>query len=123
MAVDEFNFKIKAAPTGAVAFRTREATMGNGFTQSIGDGYNNVVQSWNIAVFGSYMVNNAPCGPIGDYAAAKAFLMSKKGFKSFTWTPPGETEQIRVRCKSFSVNPIGNNLYTMSGKFEQVFYP
>ena len=45
MAVDEFNFRIKAAPTGAVTFRTRDATMGNGFTQSIGDGYNNVVQS------------------------------------------------------------------------------
>lgn len=119
MAVDEFNFKIKAAPTGAVKFRTRDAEFGNGFGQSVGDGYNNKVQSWSVSVFGS--LQGGACGLIGDYAAAKEFLESKKGFKSFTWTPPGETTQIRVRCKEFSVNQIGNGLYTMSGRFDQAF--
>lgn len=122
MAADEFGFKVKAGPTGSVRFRVREATFGNGFTQSIGDGYNNKVQSWSISVFGSKTTpGGTPCGLIGDYEAAKAFLELKAGWKSFTWTPPGESVQIRVRCKEFSVNPIGNNLYTMSGRFDQAF--
>lgn len=119
MAADEFNFRIKAAPTGAVRFRTRDAEFGNGFSQSIGDGYNNKVQSWSVTVFGS--LRGGACGFIGDYAQAKKFLEDKQGFRSFTWTPPGETVQIRVKCKEFSITPIGNDLYTMSGRFDQAF--
>lgn len=118
---ERFNFKIKAQPTGRVEFRTLEAQFGDGYSQSVGDGINTRVQSWNIAAIGNLAPGACPADK-GDYLAIKAFLDARQGWQSFLWTPPGESEGL-YRCTSYSPTKTGPNIWSLSATFTQVFNP
>lgn len=115
-----FDYKIRANPSAAIKFRTNSVQFGDGYSQSVGEGINPRLQEWSFSITGTDSV--VECGPTGDYLAAKAFLDARKGYESFLWTPPGES-QIRVKCADYTLSKNGPNVFTLSGKFTQVFYP
>jgi phage-related protein len=78
MAVETFTWCPKLGASSAPEYRNRSSKFGNGYEQVVGDGINNVVDTWSL----SFTVKEAVALQI------KAFLDRHGGHKSFFWTPP-----------------------------------
>jgi phage-related protein len=61
--------------------RTLSVQFGDGYTQRLRDGINVLNESWDLSFKNRSIV---------DIRLMKAFLETKAGVTSFTWTPPGE---------------------------------
>lgn len=98
---------------GTVKHRVRTAQFGDGYEQSVSDGINTRVQSWELEFVGeTRAMMQAIC----------AFLDARGGHESFTWTPPGGTAGYYV-VREYQVTPHGSGLYTIAATFQEVFRP
>lgn len=109
---DTFDWKHKPGAQAAFAMRVRKVNFGDGYTQRIPDGLNNVSQKWPLTFEG----NAAEMLPIRD------FFISHAGASSFYWTPPGGTQGLWV-VEKFNMTSIGGGLYSISADFTQAFSP
>lgn len=105
--IPEFGGQVDTAP------RLREASLGDGYTQSVPDGINNMplVRSLTFASRDSAEID-----------AIDTFLRNQGGAKWFWYTHPGKAA-IKVKCKKWSAVEVAANLETLSCVFEQVFNP
>lgn len=73
--------------------RVTIAKFGDGYSQRVPDGINNLDQSWNL----SFQSND-----LGTIASIESFIKSKTGSEVFTWIPPGELTEVNVICTKWS---------------------
>lgn len=109
---ETFTWKHKPGAEGAITLRVREVKFGDGYSQAVKDGINNVVQKWPLAFEG----NLSEMQPIYD------FLVRQAGATSFYWTPPGG-QQSRWRAAEFRMLSIGGGVYSVTAEFNQSFTP
>jgi phage-related protein len=98
--------------TSDITPRVSTARFGDGYSQRVPDGINNIGYSWNLQ-FQSITLEDA--------AAIEAFLVSKQGSLSFTWLPPGESTEVRVICNKWSKTYDSSISRAISATFERVF--
>ena len=111
MTIATFTWQIQNEPTGTETARVRKAQFGDGYSQVVQDGINNVTASWPITVGGIST----------DVLAARDFLRSQAG-KSFNWTPPRGIQGL-YRCLSWTIQPRGGEAFNLNATFDQVFAP
>ena len=90
---------------------TIDAKFGDGYEQSSANGINNVRKRWSLQ-FAFKTQSEAD--------AIDAFLTTRAGWESFTWTDP-DGATLAYRCKAWQKLPVSYNNYTVSCVFEQVF--
>lgn len=99
---------------GTKQYRVIRVQFGDGYSQAISEGINNIVQTWPLNFKGreekiQEIIN---------------FLHKHQGFRSFLWTPPmGEQGLYRTAADSFKLTPLGAGLYSLDITFEQIFHP
>lgn len=109
---DTFTFVPLVEPQGQSVFRVRKAQFGDGYSQVVGDGLNTEVQTWPLSFIGKS----------SDIMPILAFLRAYAGHTSFYWTPPLGVQGL-YRCEKFNLTPHGNDNYTLSAEFQEVFAP
>lgn len=107
-----FTWCVRTEITGTGDFLTRQARFGDGYRQTAADGLNNETQQWPISIVG----RESKVGP------ALAFLRARKGAVSFLWTPPLGVQGLYL-CKTYTLIPHGNDVFTLNATFEQTFQP
>jgi len=90
--------------------RVLTVSFGDGYEQRVGDGINTINTDWNLTFKGT----------LAEIQEIDAFLTSKAGVTSFTWTPFGFSE-IKVVCDDWSQPVISANTSTITTKFRRVF--
>lgn len=115
-----FNFKVRAKPTGSVAFRVLEAKFGDGYTQRGSDGIHSLERAYQVSI-----MSGKTCGSAqyNEALAAKAFLDATYGYISFLWTPPGEVTAFRFVAKSYNISREGMDVFTITTTFTQDYKP
>lgn len=108
-----FTWQRKPGATGTVNFRVREAQFGDGYSQVVIDGLNNIRRSWPMEFEGSL----EQMQPIIDFFERHA------GAISFWWTAPGMKQASLWRVPTFSMQSIGAGLYSVTAEFIQHFAP
>lgn len=92
--------------------KLHEARFGDGYSQRVGAGINNIEDKWELAF------NNRSKT---EKEGIVTFLRSKSSGKAFGWIPYDETIEVKVTCKKWSVQPIGPNAFSLSCQFERVY--
>jgi phage-related protein len=112
MAAQVFTWVPDNGATGEVQYRTRTAQFGDGYSQSVGDGTNNKIQSWPLTLTKNKAISEE----------ILSFFNDHQGFKAFAWTPPlGEMSLWKVI--QYANTPLGSGMYRITATFEQTFHP
>jgi len=112
MAHKTFSWKPLVEPTGEDSARILTAQFGDGYKQVVGDGINNITQSWQLQFAGAQW----------DVQPVIEFIREHQGFKPFKWTPPLGEEGL-YEATGLRINPKGNKTYSLSVTFTQRFEP
>ena len=97
----------------ATETRVLIADLGDGYTQRAGDGINTLKEMWSVEY---------TCLDQTNANELIGFLEDQGGYLNFTWTPPGESEELKYICKTWSVShQLGNSKKILNAEFEQVF--
>jgi phage-related protein len=92
-------------------FAVNKAVFGDGYSQRVADGINNVKQVWDL----SFTLR-----PRADIDAIDTFLSTHEGVSSFEWeTPKGET--LRFICETYATSYNHDGDCSATATFEQVF--
>lgn len=90
--------------------KVRMAQFGEGYSQRVGDGINNIRRSWSVSFEQPKVVMDQ----------ILAFLKARAGVELFVWVPPtGVTG--KWLCASWKETPVGANDYTISATFTEEF--
>lgn len=94
--------------------RVFSATFGDGYSQRVSDGINNIDYSWTLN-FSSISVATA--------AEITTFLASKKGATSFTWntTPGDNATEVKVICSSWDESYDSHISRSIQAEFVRVY--
>lgn len=98
--------------TTEVTPRVSVASFGDGYSQRVASGINNIQQTWNLQ-----FTNNS----IAIIDSIDAFLTSKGGVLSFTWVPPGEFVEVKVVCYKWQKTYESSISKSLSATFEKVY--
>lgn len=107
--MSDFDYQPLNAAQVSNSPRVLAARFGDGYEQRVADGINTNLQNWNLS-FSDTKTN---------IDLIEAFLSSKGGVDSFTWTPSGFAE-IHVICREWARNVISKNVNSLSCTFQQV---
>lgn len=110
--LERFTWDISIDSAGQANQLVRQVQYGGGYSQALGDGLNNLSETWQVSRTGDL----ALIGPIRD------FLKRHGGYRSFLWTLP-TGEPVRVRAQGWQLRPCGNGVFTLNTTFQQVFNP
>lgn len=105
-----FTYAPSLGVVGTTTYLTRKAQYNDGYSQEVPDGINNQSDVWPLSF----------TGPSATIAPIKALIDSFKGATSFFWTPPLGVQGL-YRASSPTVTPLGNNNYTLTVAFTEVF--
>lgn len=94
--------------------RVRTIAFGDGYEQRARDGINTNPVKWSLQF---NMRDNIETDEI------MAFLDARGAAEAFDWTPPNESNTIRVVCRSWNKVLNKFNLNSVTATFEQVFEP
>lgn len=114
--MSEFAWNVGIGTGADVPARVLKAQYNGGFTQRLPDGLNNTLRKWNV------VMNHRSWAQL---SAVNAFLKSKKGAISFTWTPPEplatDEGELRVVCEHWAyIYDDGGEAVGMRMDFEEV---
>jgi len=109
MALETFAWSVLAGPSGPLDMRYREAQFGDGYSQAVGDGINNLSESWQIQLGGS----------TEEVRPALEFLRRHGGWKSFVWTSPSGLQAL-FRGRELQQASPAPGLLQLSATFTQV---
>lgn len=94
-------------------FRVLTADFGDGYSQSVPDGLNTHIESWDLT-FEHY--------PASDINTITTFLDARLGSQSFYWTPPDElTPKLWKQDGSYSVAFNGPSTRTLNVTLKRVY--
>ena len=110
--MSEFNWVPLVNAKAQYQPKTNEAPFGDGYSQRSAKGINNNPGQWPGLQFAFKDETEAD--------KVEAFLASRQGAKSFTWTPPRKSE-IKVVCKQWARDYAEENRTKITVTFEQVF--
>ena len=92
--------------------KVKEAKFDDGYSHRLATTLNGIKNSWNL-VFKNRDINTIE--------TIKNFITIRKGVISFTWTPPGSQNEVRVICTNWRTRYITNNIGTISLTFKRVY--
>lgn len=92
----------------------REATFGDGYTQSSPAGLNHIRKVLTLQWNNLSLVNAK---------AITDFLEARGGTEPFWWKPPSEPTQIKWTCKEWSDEPVLPSFKNVTATFRQSFNP
>lgn len=104
---------------GSSSFRVLSAQFGDGYKQSVGDGINNKMESWNLSFKGK-------AEKIQDI---KYFLDQHRGYIPFRWSPKISCGQLLLwECEEYQVTNISHNgretgVWSLTCTFKERFEP
>ena len=108
-----FTWSPRVGSSGDDQTDTLESKFGNGYSQRLSVGINNIAGSWAVSFTG----NAAYIIPIRD------FFKRHKGAQHFLWTPPLEQQGAFITAGGWQLQTLGKKKYTLSTTFQQVFNP
>ena len=88
------------------------AQFGDGYSQRIRKGINNLNENWKLTFTNNNLVTSA---------AILAFFVARDGVESFYWTPPGEATQYKVLCSEWSTEYSSHISRTIQATFTRVY--
>ena len=97
--------------SGDTSFKTRAAQFGDGYSQRVVDGVNNIQRTWQVSF-------DLPEDQMNEI---DAFLRATKGVESFTWTPPEGPIGKWIVPEGFSRVPVGFASTNISATFKEIF--
>jgi len=100
----------KAEPD--ITARVLEASLGDGYTQTTGDGLNAISATYNISWA---LLTKAELAVYTDFLAAQG------GYSPFLWTSPLESAPRQWKCKSWKPVPLGGGWHSLSCTFTESF--
>jgi phage-related protein len=108
----EFTWLPSRGFTTDITPRVTIAKFGDGYSQRVPDGINNLDQSWNLA-FQSH--------DLTTISEIESFIVTRQGANSFTWLPPGESTEVRVICNKWSKVYDSHISATLNLTFERFY--
>lgn len=112
MSLDTFSFTPSKGVKCTTSPRVLTAQFGDGYSQRVPDGLNNLVREWDLS-FNSRALQQS--------SQILAFFVNKQGSTAFLWTPPGDTQQYTVICDQWDETYESPISRTIVAKFKQVF--
>lgn len=103
-----------AEPSCETAFKVAEARYGDGYSQAVPSGINNIEDTWTFDLEGHRVID--------DLGAIDSFLRVHGGANSFLWTPPNGPEGL-YRCTTLKRTDLGEGWLRLSVTFQQTFQP
>lgn len=121
--MEVFSWRPLLETPGQFASRIHVAQFGGGYKQAVGDGINNITESWNL----TFKSDEATIMAIHD------FLRQHGGFIPFLWTPKASVQK-QWDCEEFRVinhtsrgygSPLTENpgIWMLTATFNQRFSP
>lgn len=111
MTTPVFTWTLSYSPQASRKPRNKFISFGDGYSQRVPDGINNLPEMWNV----SFLNRDTTEG-----YAIDGFLKARGGVEKFQWTTPTGITANFI-CKEWDLNlAVGNNV-TITGIFEQVF--
>ncbi|MBN3758156.1 phage tail protein [Paraburkholderia sp. Tr-20389] len=100
---------------GQTRYAVRKARFGDGYSQVVPQGLNNIAQTWQLSFRGTGR----------EIMAIQTFLDATRGSEPFYWRAPLRSSSLfRVDSqRGVSVRAHGGELYTLEVTFEEVFAP
>lgn len=98
--------------TKTIKPRVLTAQFGDGYSQRVTDGINNITREWSVS-FNSKSIS--------DINNIESFLIARKGSEGFLWTPPGESTTYAVICPDWSRTYDTHISASLQTKFIQIF--
>lgn len=100
---------------GQTRYAVRKARFGDGYSQVLPQGPNNVAQTWQLSFRGSERY----------ISAIQEFLNATRGSEQFYWRAPLRSSGLfRIDTqRGLSLRAHGGDLYTLEVTFEEVFAP
>lgn len=95
-----------------VSARVLEASFGDGYAQTSGDGLNALARSYSL----TWGLLTA-----AELAVYSDFLEARGGSIPFLWTPPRETAPRQFKCKGWKVQPLSGGWASLSATFKESF--
>lgn len=110
--METFTFKpTLESSSGSVKPRTLSAQYGDGYRQVVGDGINNLPQTWSLQFSGDE----------DEIKEIKAFLDARAGYDPFYWKPPFSDSTLIWTAADYSMTPKGGRIWNLSVDFTQFF--
>ncbi|WP_122543987.1 phage tail protein [Pseudomonas viridiflava] len=108
-----FTWSPRTSSSGDTQPNILESRFGNGYSQRLSVGINNLASSWAVSFTGTEIYLK----PIQD------FFIRHKGAQHFLWTPPLSEQGTFITAGGWQLQPHGRQRYTLSTNFQQVFHP
>ena len=108
-----FTWSPRVGSSGDDQTDTLESKFGNGYSQRLSVGINNVAGSYAVSFTGNATY----------IKAIRYFFKRHKGANHFLWTPPLEQRGAFITEGGWQLQTLGNNKFTLSTTFRQVFNP
>jgi phage-related protein len=106
--VSDFNY----IPDYESAIETKprliKAQFGDGYRQTAADGLNHMQRKWQLQFERK----------LAEVNSIEAFLRTKGGYTSFTWTAP-DTVEYRVVCEEWAIGYVNFNRAVLTAVFEE----
>lgn len=106
-----FTWAISVGSSYEVTPKVREARFGDGYSQTVGDGINNIPRVWNVSIA---LLDQTTA------AAIDTFLRARGGAEAFDWTDPYGYAG-RWLCKKWSRASGDGARDSINATFEQVY--
>lgn len=98
--------------SGDVTPRVLQANFGDGYSQRVPDGLNNIEEKWSL---------KWDILTLAEKNAIVAFFEARKGAESILMTMPGESVQKTWICSAWSSNQVSYAAYSLSASFVRVY--
>lgn len=107
--METFTWKVRPDMRAESEPRIKSVSFGDGYEQRRPDGINNDLKKYSVTLSRKHV----------DAKEVEGFLARHGGVKAFLWTPPYQTQAIRVVCRKWSTS--ARLIWTeFSAEFEQV---
>lgn len=107
-----FTWKVSANPNEDTKPRVTNIKFGDGYTQRFAFGINTMPTVWSIQFSNREEI---------EANEIRAFFIQHGGITSFDWTPPGSDVSKKFICQEWSRVVHNGEMYTINGRFEEVF--
>lgn len=112
MSNPTFSFTLDFNPDKSVEPRVLKSKFGDGYEQRVSSGLNTMPAIWQVS-----FTNRET----SEVDAIEAFLKGQRGVDYFYWTPPDESDPIKVVCGKWNAGKPYAGMRSITATFEQVF--